>query len=226
MARMASHQSSETLTLSPAAMLYLKLAAFVLMIADHADWFLGTGQGAHATGGRLVFPIFALVLGYNMARTSPEKLLATVAPRLCLIGVVAQVPYVMLQGQAVPLNIMVTLAAAVAIYAAAEMGKGWHALAIGAFAGLFVDYSWPGLLGVLFIAWACSERIEWRVLAALLAMALLLTPINGNAWACLAVPVVWLVSRSPHGDAPRLKWLFWIGYPVHLVILLAIKLAS
>lgn len=207
-------------------MLYLKLAAFVLMIADHADWLLGTGQGAHATVGRLVFPIFALVLGYNMARTSPEKLLATVAPRLAVIGLLAQLPYTFLQGAVVPLNIMFTLAAAVAVYAAAELGKGRHALAILAISGLFVDYSWPGVAGVVLVAMACRNRVEWHVLAALLAMAASLYLINGNPLAMLAVPVVWIVSRCAQGDAPRLKWLFWAGYPLHLVGLLAIKLAA
>lgn len=215
---------TDALTISPAALLYLKVAAFVLMVADHADWLLGSGQGAHASVGRLVFPIFALVLGYNMARTTPEKLLSTVAPRLCVIGLVAQLPYTWLQGGVLPLNIMFTLAAGVVVYAGLQRRQG--GLLIGLIAGFFVDYAWPGIFGLVAIAVACQRRIEWQVMAAMLAMAAGLYLVNGNPLAMLAVPLVWIVCKCAHGDAPRLKWLFWAGYPVHLVVLLVIKLAS
>lgn len=216
---------TDALTFSPAALLYLKVAAFVLMVADHADWLLGTGQGAHASIGRLVFPIFGTVLAYNMARTDRGKLLETVAPRLALIGLIAQIPYTYLQGGVVPLNIMFTLAAAVSVFAAFDRGNALAGIAMASVAGLFVDYAWYGIAGVVVTAAAFRTQTEWREVLAIFGFSLALTAINGHTFALLAVPLIYLVAKLGQGDAPRLKRLFWIGYPVHLVVLAAIKFA-
>lgn len=217
---------TDALVFSPAALLFLKVAAFVLMLADHADWLFASGQGPHATIGRLVFPIFGTVLAYNMARTDSAKLLRVVAPRLAWFGLLSQLPYAFLQGGVVPLNIMFTLAASVAAYAVILRGQFIVGLLLAGCAGLFVDYAWFGVLGVVFAAFAFRNGGELRALTAVAGFALALTAINGNLYAVLAVPLVWFVANCAHGDAPRLKWLFWAGYPAHLMAFAAIKLAS
>lgn len=223
----ATHSArTDALTFDNAGLLALKLLAFIWMIADHADWLLGTGQGAHATIGRLVFPIFGAVLAYNMARTDPEKLAQTVVPRLAICGLVAGVPYIYLQGAALPLNIMFTLAASVAVYSLWVRGMPSLAIIAGLLLGTFVDYAWFGVFGVVFAALAFRTGSESRAMLGLFGFALSLTAINGNVWALLAVPLIWMASRLRMGDAPRMKWLFWAGYPVHLAALAVFKLAA
>lgn len=221
---MTASARTDAFTFAPSALLSLKLCAFVLMLADHVDWLFLAGQGAHATVGRVVFPIFGAVLAYNMARTDAAKLLHTVAPRLAVLGVVSQVPYAVLQGAAVPLNILFTLAASVVVYAGAVGGSRWAALGVFVVAGLFVDYSWSGIAGVLFVALAMRERRASYVWPALVGFCALLVLSNGYAWAFFALPLIWLANALPAVDAPRMKWLFWIGYPLHLVVLAAWKL--
>jgi len=74
-----------------AALLYLKVTAFVLMLADHADWLLGSGQGPHANIGRLVFPLFGFVLALNLSRVHPDRILTELVPRALRVGVIAAV---------------------------------------------------------------------------------------------------------------------------------------
>jgi hypothetical protein len=222
METMASARS-DALALSPAALLFLKVSAFVLMLADHVDWLLGSGHGPHASIGRIVFPIFGVVLAYNMARTDSGKLLRTVAPRLAFLGLWSQLPYAFLQGGFLPLNILFTLAAAVAVFAVIDRGHSVLGLLLACCAGLFVDYAWIGVLGVVCVAFAFRNGGEWRAWCGIVGFSLSLTAINGNLWAILAVPVIWIVASCAQGDAPRMKWLFWFGYPAHLLVLSAAR---
>ena len=207
-----------------AGLLYIKVAAFVLMLADHADWLLMTGQGPHADLGRIVFPLFGFVLALNLSRVHPDRILRDLVPRALLVGAVAAVPFYVLLG-ALPLNIMFTLAAAMACYALVEKGALVVAVAVFTSAGLFVDYSWPGIAGVVLLATVFRNGARpWAVWICFAGFALGLTAINGNLWALAALPVVY-ASQYLRGDAPRWKSLFYVGYPAHLAIFAAIKLA-
>lgn len=216
---------TQVLHFDNASLLALKLFAFAAMVADHTDWMLSDGQGAHAGIGRLVFPIFGFLLAFNAARTEPAKLLRSVIPRLLLVGAIAQVPYLFLLGEHVPLNIMFTLSLALMVYALWQRGNMASAVLLLVVAGAFVDYAWYGVLGVATCAHAFrhgSERSAW---SSVVVFCLLLTFINGNLLALLSVPVLWAASRVRFGDAPRLKWLFLAGYPLHLAILAICKAA-
>lgn len=207
------------LTQSPAAWLAIKLVALALMVADHADWGLyGSELGIHETAGRVVFPLFALVLGRSVTLGDPRHLLRVVVPRMLGVGVVASFAYVPLFGW-YPLNVMFTLAAGVAMVAAWRAGWMLVAVSIFASAGLLVDYQWFGLACVALSAWAFTTRLL-PVPAVLAVMALLLLPVNGNLSASMAVLVAWLATYL-QGPAPRLKWLFYAAYPGHLAVLAA-----
>ena len=134
------------LTFHPAALLALKLLAFGVMIADHADMFFGTGQGVHALVGRIVFPIFGIVFAFNLARMA-EKKVEQVATRLIAIGAASQVLYAYLQGAWLPLNVLVSLALAALMFGAINR-RAWL-VGLAAF-GLspFVDYSMWGVCGL------------------------------------------------------------------------------
>ena len=214
-----------TVEFDNAALLSLKVFAFLLMILDHVDWLFSSGHGVHAGIGRLVFPIFGVILAFNLARIEPSKILRVVAPRLVLAGAVAQVPYFFLQGHMFPLNILFTLGLASFSYATARSG-GWPVAIISVLAGsVVVDYAWFGVVGVVLCAGAFRTAHEGLIVASWFVFAAMLTAINGNVAALLAVPLLWIVSQVVQGDAPRWKWLFLAGYPLHLAMLALVKFA-
>lgn len=208
---------------SDAGLLMLKLFALGWMVGDHVDLYAYGGTlGIHDGVGRVVFPVFAFVLAYNLTRVPVERLWA-LAYRLALAGVVACWPYTALQGGLLPLNVMFTLALAVAVGAAWLQGRAAVAALLFVVGGALVDYQWFGVLCVLLGWWSlrqggiCGEGR--RCALALPALfAALLVPINGSWWALLAVPLV-LAASTLEGPAPRLKWLFYGLYPVHLYLL-------
>lgn len=206
--------------LSNRAALYLKVFAVVMMTLDHVDTgLLVGGAGMHATVGRTVFPIFAVLLGMNLARIPRPNKLTDLSVRMALFGLLAAVPYVYVYGL-LPLNIMFTLAAAVLVVQCWRTDRLLLAGVVFLFAGLWVDYSWCGLVAVVGAWWLIRQgyRLEWVAVF----VGLVLVPVNGNAWALLAAP---LVAVAPHvvGDAPRAKWLFYAFYPGHLAVIALVK---
>lgn len=214
------HGPGWTVRFSDSVWLAVKLVALALMLLDHVDWALfDSALGIHDTIGRAVFPLFALVLGRSVILGPPVHLLRVVAPRMAVVGVVASLAYVPLFGF-YPLNVMFTLAAGVAVVACWRLG--WRLVAGSVFvsAGLLVDYQWFGLACVVLSAWSWS-RLHLSISVLLAVMAGLLLPVNGSLWALLALPLFLLASMF-NGPAPRLKWLFYAFYPLHLLAIAAI----
>lgn len=202
-----------------AGWLTLKLFALLAMLFDHVDWLLfASALDFHDTVGRAVFPLFALILGRNLARANPAHMLTKVVPRMALVGAVAALPYAVLAGPW-PLNVMFTLAGAVVIHSAWSLGYRQPAFWAFLLFGMVVDYQWFGLGCVLASAWA-FRRVMEPVLH-LVAMAVILWPYNGSGWALSSIPV-YLLCVQVTGNAPRLKWLFYAFYPLHLAVLAAI----
>lgn len=215
--------TSERAALSDAAILLLKLFALAWMVADHVDLYaFGGALGIHDGIGRIVFPVFAFVLAYNLTRVPVERLWS-LAYRLAVAGGIATAAYTYLQGGLLLLNVMFTLALAVAVGASWLQGRAVLAAVLFVVGGAFVDYQWFGLLCVLLGWWSLREGGlcgEGRrcALALPALFAALLWPINGSWWALLAVPLV-LAASTVDGPAPRLKWLFYGLYPGHLYLL-------
>lgn len=192
-----------------------KLVAFVVMIADHVDWFLYDGAlGINATLGRAVFPIFAAVLGINLARMRLAAM-PRLMTRLLVAGVVASVPYVYLQGSSLPANVLFTFAASTGVVWLIRRQLPTLAALLALAAGFGVDYLWMGIAAVVAVWWITQRG--WSHVQLLVA-ALLVIPANLSAWSLLAIPLVWL-TLGVSGDGPRLKWLFYVGYPAHLAVL-------
>ena len=97
----------------------LKWFALVLMTLDHINKFLCAGALPFVfEAARLVMPLFAFILAYNMAR--PHSMARDVQlrtfGRLLAFGMLATPPFVVLVGWG-PLNILFTLAFSVTGYA-------------------------------------------------------------------------------------------------------------
>lgn len=208
---------------SSGGLLLIKLCAFGVMILDHVDWFLyGGSLGIHQTIGRAVFPAFACVLGINLARMNLDGMIRLFL-RLLGAGTLAQLPYAYLQGSWLPLNVLWTLAAAVLVVASVRAGSRLLAAIVLLAAGCVVDYLWFGI-GAVVVVWWLASRGAMR--GKLLAAALIVVPINLSLWS-LSVLVLGVASALvPPGDAPRLKWLFYVGYPLHLCALAVVRFAG
>ncbi|NLC36804.1 MAG: hypothetical protein GX772_10250 [Alcaligenaceae bacterium] len=203
--------------LSPAAGLAIKLWALLWMFGDHLDQVLGQSLGIHAAGGRIVFPLFAALVAFNLTRADPSHMARVVLPRMLWCGLAALPPYVLLFGW-YPLNVMFTLAAGVGVVTAWQLGRPGLAALIGLVASVLVDYLALGVAAVV-VPWAMLRAGYGLGFATLVASALVV-PFAGSAWPLLAAPTVCVFSLF-RGDAPRWKWLFYAVYPLHLYALAA-----
>lgn len=208
---------------SNAGLLLIKLCAFGVMILDHVDWFLyGGALGIHQTIGRAVFPAFACVLGVNLARMNVPGMHRLIA-RLLVAATFSQFPYAYLQGAWAPLNVLWTLMAATVVVAFLRDGSRLWAALVWLIAGFAVDYLWFGVGAVVAVWWLASRG---ATRGKLLAAALIVVPINLSLWSLSVLVLGFASSLVPPGDAPRLKWLFYVGYPLHLGALALVRFAG
>jgi hypothetical protein len=201
----------------------LKWLALVLMVLDHVNTFMygRTLPGAYQAG-RTVFPLFAFVLAANLAR--PDALQRgvhmRVMRRLALFAALATPAHWVLIGHWWPMNIMVTLLAGAATIHGLERRDGPGAmLAVAAFVvgGLVGDYLYPGV-AMIVAAWAwCRDPTPGRF-AVWLLFTVALVLVNFSFWALAAVPLV-LLGHHVDLRVPRLRWVFYALYPLHLSVL-------
>lgn len=204
---------SVPVVLGDAGLLFVKLCALALMVLDHVDWFLLDGSLAfHSTWGRVVAPAFAVVLALNLARCCPGADVRAFW-RMMIGGVLACLPYVLLQGSLFPLNIMFTLALAVGVVALGHRFDWVWGAVLAVCGALFVDYQWWGVAGVVVPFWLLSRGYSLWVAA--LVSAACFAWWNGSVWSFAVLGLVWMGSLFS-GEAPRLKWLFYVAYPLHL----------
>lgn len=209
----------------------LKWAGLLFMTIDHVNKYLFNGVHEWMFAfGRLAMPLFAIVLAYNLARSSElnRDALKRVAKRLLFFGLVATPPYILLGGVVDgwwPLNILFTLLVATACIYCLDSPQVSHKV-IGALlflaAGSIVEFWWPAILFIVLCY--LYFRTEKPLLLVLCALALAsLYFINGNMWALLAILVI---PAAPYVSIqlPRCRRFFYLFYPAHLVALLLIRI--
>lgn len=213
---------------------WLKWLALVLMTGDHVNKVLFAGQLPWLTEiARVAFPVFAVVLAYNMAREGADY--QRQWWRLLCWGIIAQPFHAIAFGYALPLNVLLTFSLAVAVIWAWTEKR--YAVAVALYLGLSlgVDYQWAGV-GLVIAAWAYFRRhgkAKWLVGSWDWSRARLyvMTPIwvwlamgtlcvyNGNGWALLALPVASALGRVPAGPG-RIGKGFYGYYVGHLALLM------
>ncbi|MBD8634467.1 TraX family protein [Stenotrophomonas sp. CFBP 13725] len=213
----------------------LKWIAVLLMTGDHVTKVLELGYVPVATElGRVAFPLFALVLSYNLALPGTD--LVKSIRRLFAWGLVATPVAFMAFGELLPLNVLVTFSVGSTAIWSIER-RNWPVAAFAMLiAPLVVDYGFPGVwLVVAAHSWfrQHGKRMHWllgcwdfrrsRLYLVLpvwiwICMALLCL-YNGNAWALLALPLMQLGELS--WTIPRTRWAFYAYYVGHLVVLTA-----
>lgn len=221
------------ITFSDGSIEALKWFAFLAMIADHVNTYLFNKELPYFFEfGRLAMPLFAMVLGYNLARPGvcQNHGYLRIIRRLLIYGLLS-VPIIYLLRQQVgladtilPLNIMFMLLVTTVFCLLWEGGESRDysmASLLLLSCGFFVEYFWPGiLLGVS--VWAYFRYGNWYVLYGIGIPALgLICLINGNLWAIATIPIV-VVSFWSGIKFPRIRHIFYVLYPAHLGLILAV----
>ncbi len=221
----------------------LKWLAVVLMTGDHvAKVFFGGYVPVVSELGRIAFPIFALVMAYNLAQPGAD--VGKSVRRLLVWGIVAQPFHAVAFGYWLPLNVLLSFALA-AFGVWCILSRRWVALVLAVVpAPLLVDYQWAGIVFVLAAwHWFRSRRddlpqagasinglyfetlADWRDFPFVMVLPwCMLGAYNGNGWAFLALPVFLLGDLS--WTVPRTRWAFYGYYVGHLALLSAIQLGG
>ncbi len=188
----------------------LKWLAVILMTGDHvAKVIYGGYVPGLSEAGRVAFPLFALVMAYNLAQPGAD--VDKSVRRLALWGVIAQPVHALAFGHWLPLNILLTFSlSALVIYAVERRESSVVVMAAGVLP-LVVDYQWAGV-GFVLLAW-----LGFRTGRPLLTLAAFapLCAFNGNLWALAAIPVAVGLSHTAW-PLPRGRWAFYGYYVAHL----------
>jgi hypothetical protein len=200
------------------------------MLGDHVNkYLLHDAVPVLFDAGRLVMPIFAVVLGYNLAR--PGTLASGVYPRaltrLAVGAALSSAPFMALGGLGWgwwPLNVMAALGLVVAalwlfeLGGAARVSSGVALLLVG---GLFVEFWWA-ILAITVAAWLYARHPRWSALGLALIGFASLHLVNRNEWALAALPLIALASCVDL-SVPRVRWAFYVFYPLHLAVIWGVR---
>lgn len=225
------------LTVPSGAIECMKWLALITMTFDHANKIIFHAQFPWMYAlGRLAMPLFGFALAYNLARpaTLQRGTYGRVMMRTSLIGI-ASIPIckIAFQHSGVgSLNIMFTLGVATCVLLlidnsnhsdGANLRIITRALAIALFVlgGVLVEGQWFGVSYILAAWFYCKNPRVWSLLLWLASTAGLCL-LNANDWALVAIPIIFTVARTDF-NMPRLKWVFYVYYPLHIVILLCIQ---
>ncbi|MGQ3890481.1 TraX family protein [Legionella sp. CNM-4043-24] len=202
----------------------LKWLGLLFMTIDHSNrvFYNGSINWAYDVG-RLALPLFAFVFSYNYAQVVPfeSDFYQKSFSRLLIFGALATPAYILMKHMTglVPLNILFTLFAIGACVYFYELNRriNLESFAIALVAGVFVEYSWPGIILGLAYWRVCRQPNGVTAVAALLATAFLYL-VNRNFWAMAALPIM-LLAPWVNLSVPRIRYLFWWYYPLHLSVL-------
>lgn len=218
---------------------FLKLVAIVSMTLDHIGLVFFPANPAFRWAGRLAFPLFSycLVVGMLYTRNIKKYLL-----RLAAFALISQPFYILafqpgdFWGNLFNLNIFFSLLVNLATVWAFKERKWWlFAAGILLLNVVNFDYAMTGVL-VMLVFYLCRSKPK---LGGLLFFLLYLPipyaqpadpwPLHLGNWyfsftvfSLLALPLI-LARTNFRPRAPR--WLFYLYYPAHLVLLWLLQIA-
>ncbi len=220
----------------------LKLIAFAAMLADHAAVLLFDGCIPLRIIGRLSFPIFAYMIAEGCRYTSNRLRYFL---RLFVLGVLCNLIYFLAMKQ-LTLSILITFSLSIlliylidALRTQREEKRVPVLPVLGILALLTVTYFLGGttsplrayhvtldygILGVLTPAliYCLPEKWEKLVMLGAAMVAETLCTEWYQIFSLLALPLLLLYNGEP--GSRRLKYFFYLGYPLHLLLLAAISM--
>lgn len=212
----------------------LKLIAMVSMVCDHVgDLFLPQLVWLRVAG-RLALPLFAFCIAEGYCHTHDRRRYLS---RLGLFALISELPFDLARLgrlEAGHQNVMLTFFLAVAalwLYDAArarwqnKKGLLLGLAAVGIMSGLSLllrtDYNLFAVL-LVFVFYVFRHEPQWKRDLYALIYQLLLRNKGLFAWGALSfIPLLLYNGRRGRG----LKWLFYVFYPGHLLLLYLLRLA-
>jgi hypothetical protein len=217
------------LNLSDGTLEALKWLGLILMTGDHINKYLfNETLPVLFEAGRLAMPLFVFILAYNLARpgTMGKGVYKRTMVRLTIFGGLATPAFMALGGPRYggwwPLNIMFTLLALTAICCLVEKGRIITGGLIFLIGGSLAEFWWPAL-GFGFSVWWYRKQPGWTAVVIALLSCASLGFINHDMWALTTLPVI-LSATFFDLHIPRCRLLFYAYYPLHLFILLLIRI--
>lgn len=217
------------ITLSGGSREALKWVALVAMVFDHITHHLFVVEFRGVwTIGRIAFPLFAVILAYNLAQISlasqasgsSQNKHKTIIWRLLLTGLIAQ-PFTMWVRDVFVLNVMFTLAAGAWLaYPTITKHTKLEALAAIIFAVLVGQYCEFAIYGIFFV-FASAKFFEdqtWPKAALVMAALAGLYFANASHRALFAL-IPFAIAVLVDFKVPRVKWLFYAFYPIHFFVI-------
>ena len=218
----------------------LQWLAFACMLADHIGFFVLGQQVSWLRGiGRLTFPLFGIVFAWRVAemlRREPGRSLMGMQGRLLLAAVVSQVLFVLLLDYAELLNILFSVAAALAIVQLLDPASQsdphdplWRRAAAAAVVlaavGLHADYGWSGVMMIVTMH-AFFRTGSAAAAAAVVLTVLAVSLLHPQHWGVLALPLAVVLLRLGLGVGRPVRHLFYWLYPGHLFLVAGLRMAS
>ncbi len=221
----------------------LKIIAMVSMLLDHVGLLFFPDEQIFRILGRIAFPIFAYMIAEGCRYTKNRvKYLGMIAA----MGVVFQIVYfVAMQSfyQGILITFSLSIILIYSIDGIVKSKKIWGRLAaIGALAFIVafvfvlpsvlsntdfdIDYGVWGILLPVLVYFMPSR--PWQICTASVFLVvrvlyyLFIVPMPIQAWSLLAVPLLALYNGKR--GKTKMKYVFYIFYPAHLVILYGIAM--
>lgn len=186
-----------------------KWLGLVLMVAEHASWYVWHVMPAPVFMlGRMVFPLFGLALALGCVGKTRAELLGVVG-RLAGWGVVAAAAGLLVRDP-MPLNVLFTFALGIMLYSVlSSVNRGRRVVALLlVLAGFAVEFSVWGVIAVASLMLWARDQSRWGYLA--LAFGCFCAA-NGNVFAAFALPVAYAVELGQL-ELPRVRRLFYWTY--------------
>lgn len=213
----------------------LKWIALVLMTGDHVvKAFYGGYVPVISEAGRIAFPLFAVVMAYNLAQPGAD--LAKSFRRLLGWGAIAQPFHAAVFGYWLPLNVLLAFALAVAVVWSMRSRRWWILLVLAGPVPLLVDYQWAGIAlvgaawhwfstrrdhvqaGASIVGLYCETLADWRDFPYWVYLAMcMVCAYNDSIWAVFALPTMLLADL--YFAVPRTRWAFYGYYVGHLAVI-------
>ncbi|MBQ4542231.1 MAG: hypothetical protein IJA23_05235 [Clostridia bacterium] len=225
----------------------LKIIAFVSMVIDHVGSYLLDNNIVFRIIGRLAFPIFAYFIAEGMKFTRNRKRYILL---LFLFACISQVPY-MLLSERFKLNVLFTFLLAILFILIIEkfmkmenqknLAKmiGFMILILSMFiacliVGDVLQYIEYGTLGIMLVVVFYFAKTPLNMILAALVLILMvlkrllfmdfLISLN-NVFQIFSLASIILIAVYNHKKGKmNLKYLFYVGYPAHLLLIWIITL--
>ncbi|TFY98198.1 TraX family protein [Ramlibacter humi] len=213
----------------------LKWLALGSMVTDHIGrHLLGMpNESVPFLAGRIAFPLFALVLGLNLARQGDRPARSSrTALRLAAWGLVAVLPSIWARGDPQVVNVLVTLALGAglcwAVDSPAAVPLRMLACIAMAIASWWCEFGVGGAFLVVAVYLYATRPDPGVALVALLLLFAtgLLNQRYAGGPALWATVVAWPIAAAVHElplSMPRWQLLFYAIYPLHLAAIGALK---